>query len=404
MFISAPTRSHVNPMIGVAQLLKKAGHHVVWLCLPRPDVVADQLAASGIEAIALEGEAPPSQKRRSQELAKVVRDPVAYPARVRQVQVDTVEAYLGPTRQRIREVKPDVIVLDGQVYPAVIASHLENVPYVSLATTLLPAEPPGFVSEFGKIIEGLAQDRAALFARHGVDVTFASVECMSPYLNLLFTTDALLCGAPLPPHTEAVGPSIPMEHRGDEVEFPWDRLKSDRPIVYASFGSLISWQPELYSIIAQAAESLGVQLVLSGGDLAATDFAHQLPGDALIVPYVPQLALLERCSAFITHGGANSIMEAMYWGVPLLVIPICRDQPLAGYFIEKASAGLVIDPDKITVENCREALTKLLAADSPQRAGVAKVRASYRAHDGARIAAERTQSLLARDKPAITSS
>ncbi len=393
LFISAPTRGHVNPMIGVAQWLMKSGHHIGWLCMPRPDMVAAQLAASHIEAMGLPGAAT-YQHGSGEELAKIVRDPVAYAKRVRFFCLDQVEPQIEPVRQRIREFRADAVVLDGQIYAGVLAAHLESVPFASLCTTLLLGEPPSYRSDFGDIMVGLADERAALFARHGFPAEFASIECLSPDLNVMFATDALLGDVKLPAKTILVGPSIPSEQRGDEVAFPWERLAPDRPVVYASFGSLISWQPELYGKIAEAAAPLGVQLVLSAGALTNTDFARGLPGQVLCAEYVPQMEMLERSDAFITHGGANSVMEAMYQGVPMLVVPMCRDQPLQGMFVERAGAGLVIDPDAFSVETCRAALRALIDKGGPYRRAARAIRDSYRAHDGAKIAAARIEQML----------
>jgi MGT family glycosyltransferase len=404
LFISTPTRGHVNPMVGVAQWLMQAGHKVGWLCMPSgPDAVAAQLAASGIEAMGLPGVAP-YRHGGGEELARIVRDPVAYEQRVRYQCVDNVDPFIEPTRQRIREFRANAIVLDGQIYAGVIASHLEAVPFASLCTTLLLAEPPSFVSDFGKIMARLSDDRAALFARHGIAAEFASVEYLSPWLNVMFATDALLGDSPLPARTYLVGPSIPSEQRGDEVAFPWDQLAADRPLVYASFGSLISWQPELFTKIAEAVAPLDVQLVLSAGDLTGTDFARALPGRTLCATYVPQMAMLERSAAFITHGGANSVMEAMYLGVPSLIVPMCRDQPLAGMFVEKAGAGLVIDPDALTVEACRAAVRVLIEEGGPHLRAAHRVRDSYRAQDGAKIAAEQIVHMMSSTEPARTRS
>lgn len=48
----------------------------------------------------------------------------------------------------------------------------------------------------------------------------------------------------------------------------------------------------------------------------------------LIMPYVPQKALLNSplIKAFVTHCGANSILESMYFGTPLIGFPLSADQ------------------------------------------------------------------------------
>ena len=338
LFISVATRGHVNPLIGVAQWLMKDGHQLAWLCMPSPGLVAAQLAASGIDAMGLPGVSS-FNFGAGEEMSRVVRDRVAYAKRIRSVVVTNIEPNIEPIRQRIREFRPDVIVCDGQISAGVIASHLESVPFASLGSTLHLAEPADFASDFNEIMSELVSDRDAIFARYGLAANFASVEYVSPWLNVVFSTEALIGNVPLPPRTYLVGPSIPSAQRGDEVEFPWDKLATDRRIVYASFGSIISWQPDLFATIAEAAASLHVQLVLSAGELANTDFAAKLPANTLCVAYVPQMALLERTDAFITHGGANSIMETMFHGVPTLVIPMCRDQPLQGMFMSAPARG-----------------------------------------------------------------
>ena len=47
----------------------------------------------------------------------------------------------------------------------------------------------------------------------------------------------------------------------------------------------------------------------------------------LLKPFVPQKELLNdpNVVAFISHGGGNSILEALYFGVPLIGVPLAAD-------------------------------------------------------------------------------
>lgn len=64
-------------------------------------------------------------------------------------------------------------------------------------------------------------------------------------------------------------------------------------------------------------------LGLLTGSIAMTDFYNRIYD----ISGKTQLEVLEQADLFITHGGMNSINEAMYYGVPMLVFPYATDQP-----------------------------------------------------------------------------
>eukprot|EP00927_Polykrikos_kofoidii_P031005 TRINITY_DN26670_c0_g1_i1.p1 TRINITY_DN26670_c0_g1~~TRINITY_DN26670_c0_g1_i1.p1 ORF type:complete len:496 (-),score=69.18 TRINITY_DN26670_c0_g1_i1:94-1581(-) len=53
----------------------------------------------------------------------------------------------------------------------------------------------------------------------------------------------------------------------------------------------------------------------------------EMPANFLVAKFVPQLKLLPLCSAFISHGGAGSVNEAVLNKIPLIVVPLVGDQP-----------------------------------------------------------------------------
>jgi len=386
LITTSPEKGHLNPMVGVAQWLRRMGHTVGWLCLPEP---APQLRQLGVEVLELPHSSPSAPapiETGGEALAQLVRDEVALGRWIRGLLLDSVPAQLEPVREVVRRFKPDVMALDGMQYAAVLAAHLERIPWAGVSSALTLLEPQIDIALL-RNVRALATDRQALFNGHGFPARFRTCECLSPRLNTIFATqDFVGPAARTPPNTYLVGPSLPPEPRGDEVNFPWERL-GGRPVVYLSFGSQISWQPELFRLIAEAAAPLGVTLVLSAGELAGTGFTRALPGDVVAVPYAPQRELLPRVCAFISHGGANSVMEALTEGVPLLLLPVCNDQPVQAHFLTQSGAGLALDPRTLTVDECRAALARLLEPATPLRAKVAALSASYRARDGAKEAA-----------------
>jgi MGT family glycosyltransferase len=377
LMMSTGEKGHTNPMMGVAQWVRRLGHEVAWLCIPEP---VPQLARAGIEAVPLEGlPAPPVHITGGAALARLVRDAPALRAWIKTLLLDAVPAQIEPVRRAIRQWKPDVLACDPMLYQGVIAAHLEGVAYAGVSSSLNPilTDEPANECELMRTVRELAAPRRELFARYGMAPDFRVCDCLSPWLTTVFATRAYVGDVELPPAVRLVGPSRSPDERGDEVDAD---LQTERPITYASFGSQISHQPEIFARIAAAAAPLGTTLFLSVGDLELKD----LPGDVRTLRYAPQRALLARATRFITHGGANSVMEALTAGVPFLLSPVCNDQPMQARFVRTSGVGVVLDLHTASVDEIRAALQEL-PGHQPAAAQIAR---EYATHDGARATAE----------------
>lgn len=186
--------------------------------------------------------------------------------------------------------------------------------------------------------------------------------CISP----LGTINNLTQGIDFPRGTQArpmfyTGPYL--DERPNEMLFPWERLDG-RPIVYASMGTLHTAKWRILESIARACDSLPVQLVVSLGQWTNDARTLDLPGNPLVVPYAPQLAILGRAAAAVTHAGANTVMEALSHGCPLVAIPLASDQPAIAARVARAGAGVVIPPGQVSPARLRSAIASVL--DQPQ--------------------------------------
>ena len=62
--------------------------------------------------------------------------------------------------------------------------------------------------------------------------------------------------------------------------------------------------------------------------------------------FVPQKLVLQSAQLFCTHGGYNSVREAIRAGVPMLVTPFTLDQPENAVAVTLLGLGAVAaDPD-----------------------------------------------------------
>jgi zeaxanthin glucosyltransferase len=143
------------------------------------------------------------------------------------------------------------------------------------------------------------------------------------------------------------------------VEFPWVRL-TGQPIVYASMGTLQNDDPAVFRTMAHACAGLDVQLVLALGGGLHPEALGPLPGDPIVVRYAPQMQVLARASAVLTHGGLNTTLEALMHGLPLAAIPVTDDQPGVSARIAWTGAGEVVPLRRLTARRLQHVLRQVL--------------------------------------------
>jgi zeaxanthin glucosyltransferase len=383
LFISWSGAGHCNPLIATAEKLVEHGQRVAWICVASADVTAQAAMALGdrpFEVHVLPNHPPIADMPKSGDLD-------AYVQWSETVHFARIEERVGKTREIVRRVAPDVIAVNGLVYEGIIAAELERIPYASVSNELTPLLPADFRYPDLDATDRLRPPRERAFARFGLAPEFRCHECLSPHLNVVFTTDEFIADhASLPPRTKLVGPAMPASDGALARDFPWDRLDSDRGIVYAAFGTLLSPRGDDIRAMTRAVAELGLQLVVAIGEATEPALSMPLPDHVVVVPFAPQRAVLERARAFITHGGANSVMEAMYHGVPLIVTPLRYDQPLNAHFVARAGVGIVVPRALAQGSGYAPFLASLLESESI-RSNARRVRDSYRRRDGAREAA-----------------
>lgn len=177
------------------------------------------------------------------------------------------------------------------------------------------------------------------------------------------------------------------------VNFPWSSLNG-KPIVYASMGTVRCASKQVFKTIAAACGRFNLQLVMSlgGMDLTPSDI-ECAPADAVIVHFAPQTELLRKATLCITHGGMNTVLDAVASGVPLVVLPVTDDQPGVAARIEWLGAGVALPLRRLSVERLTERIEMVLS--NPQFLHVAKnLEMELKQMDGLERAAEIIQSRL----------
>lgn len=163
----------------------------------------------------------------------------------------------------------------------------------------------------------------------------------------------------LPRHT-FLGSAVREEACDEQVE-SW-LAQGDQPLVYVSLGSFLSARSDVLARIAGALRGLDVRVALASGS-THPDRLGPVPNSWLVREMLPQVTLLRRASLAISHGGNNSVTEALTAGVPLLLLPLSTDQFAGAAAVERSGLGEVLDPNRASAAEIRATAELLLGLD-----------------------------------------
>ncbi len=255
--------------------------------------------------------------------------------------------------------QPDVIVRDPIEFGAYIAAEVRGVPHSSISWA---GYIPGAV---------LARDALLALRRR-----FGLFDVPEP-----FTAEPYLVFDFLPPSwTYPNWPQPPVTHRFCAAPFDlsadacvpdWFTSRPDRPTVYATLGTTFNQAPATFQAIIDAMQGEDVNLILTvGHSIDPAQFS--IPGDNVhLARYIPQSRLLPECDAVVFHGGYNSLLSALWHGLPVVVVPLgAGDQEPTARRCAELGIGVRLETCPITPQAVRAGVRAVL--DQPQYRARAK--------------------------------
>ena len=158
----------------------------------------------------------------------------------------------------------------------------------------------------------------------------------------------------------------------------------------ARCGSFLSVRDDVLGKVATALRETNVRaaIALGSADIAALG---EIPDHWLVEEFLPQVTLLGSAAAAVTHGGNNSVTEALSLGVPMVVLPCSTDQFAGAEALERVGFGAALAPNDATVEEIRHAIDCMLNLPSSTRDAMNQLRLTMRQRDGHRALVERVR-------------
>ncbi|XP_053359522.1 UDP-glucuronosyltransferase 2B20-like [Clarias gariepinus] len=169
-------------------------------------------------------------------------------------------------------------------------------------------------------------------------------------------------------------PSSPLPN---ELEI-FMQSSGEHGVIVMSFGTrLKGLEYDLSEIFASAFAFLPQRVVWRhAGPKPST-----VSNNTLILDWIPQNDLLghPKTKLFITHGGTNSIYEAIYHGVPMLAIPLILDQFENMVRLKAKGIAKVLELTDLNINTLTESIKNLLDEKQPYMENMHEI--SSRHHD-----------------------
>ncbi|MHB1452369.1 MAG: macrolide family glycosyltransferase [Saccharofermentanales bacterium] len=157
-----------------------------------------------------------------------------------------------------------------------------------------------------------------------------------------------------------VGPSI--NNRHDDPDFPFEKIEGDK-VIYISLGTINNDYNDFYKMCMKALGCLNKKVVLSVGRKCSIPSLGEIPDNFIVCQYVPQLEVLQRSCLFISHAGFNSVSEALYYGVPIIAIPMANDQFMTANRLAELGAGITLRMNEINEAVMEKSVLEMIAGD-----------------------------------------
>jgi MGT family glycosyltransferase len=363
LFVTFEGGGNVPPVLGVARRLAARGHDVRVLTEPCLRAAVEE---AGARFVAFSRYF--TREDRTQDLIgdSAARTPIgAFLSTLERLVFGPAPIVAAETRRAMDAERLDVVVVDALMPGALIAAEAAGVPRVVLFHMPeylpgpgRPAAGPGFLPRtdlLGRLRDG-AMGR--LFYRQmgaylpvfnqarraaGLAPLATGRELVGQFhaadLRLMQTSRAFDFPIDPPPaNVRYVGPVLDDPDWAGDWRSPWPD-DDTRPLVVASLSSTYQNQRGALQRIITALGTLPVRgLVTLGPTMARERF--DVPPNVVAVATAPHARVFPHAAAVVTHAGHGTIMRALAHGLPLLCLPMGRDQDDNAARVVHAGAGL----------------------------------------------------------------
>jgi len=386
-FYNIPFHGHVNPTLPLMRELVGRGEDVTYFSRPAFEKV---ISATGARYRAYKNLGAFEQSRS-----------VAHIIHLGNLVADTTYALLPEVLSAVAAEKPDYLIFDMSAPWGGIASRkygiaaLASFPHLPfywrtifndkrVLRKAIQSIKPGY-GYWRKLQRQTAKIIKDFKLRDPKDINVLS---SSAELNIVFSTRYF---QPYEWHFDEsyhyVGPEIETNRIEEPLEI---RKDAGQLLLYIAVGTVYRANLQFFQHCLKAFDDKRYSVIMSVGKAVDLADLGPIPQNFTVAQYVPQLAVLENADVFITHGGMNSISEAVYYGVPMIVVPNTIEQALNAARVEQLHAGQYLETERLSPEKLLLAVESVLA-DPATITGLKEIKQSFLEAGGVSRAADAIQ-------------
>ncbi|MDQ6695587.1 MAG: glycosyltransferase [Chloroflexota bacterium] len=357
LFTTAPAYGHFNPLIPLAAAFQRQGHTVAVATSARFGPVVEAAGftslATGVNTLVAEFQTtmPPPKPGRPG-FADIF-----------------INGLAGPMVTDLLALIPawgaDLIVHEANEFGGPTSAEILDLPHVAVGINIMAFEPElldffigpeyaDFRSSHSLPADPLYQEYFRYLYLHPAPPSISVVPQSVARVTQLLRPDL---------------PEFPERTTGSSIVIAGMPITPERKTVYVTLGTVFGQaggHPLFQTVIsALQDEPLTIVITTGGhGNVLAIPPNSTMRATVAAESYIPLAEVLPRCDLVISHGGVGTILGALRYGLPQLVLPIAADQGWNAQRLSDLGAAVMLNPATADVKEVRAAVQHLLGSGS----------------------------------------
>ncbi len=384
-FFCIPAHGHTNPTLEVVKELVSRGNEVRYYSY---DCFKEKIEATGADYISCDSY--DIQMKLTQKDGERMAKDIAFST---EILVKTTLAMDDTIIDEMSQWKPDCIVADSMAMWGKLAAYKLSIPFISSTTTF------AFNRYSAKIMK---QDITQLFTMllsipkankfmkqlrakgYPVKNVLSVVQNDNDTNTIVYTSPQFQpCADTFSDKYTFVGPSI--------RTLDYEVIKPQRKTIYISMGTVNNLMENFYRKCMIALKDSDFDVIMSVGEFVDLKKLGEIPQNFTIASSVNQIEVLQKADAFISHCGMNSVSEALYYKVPLVLFPQTPEQGGVAYRVNELGAGVYLQED--SPEKIKESIKEVLENHSYKQSAE-EISNGFHKCGGYRLAADKIENLI----------